>query len=328
MDNLKNLRRTEIEKLEEFDLISNFIEMNSLNLNWISNFKQIIYHYINNLTFIPSCRCGNKLKFKSFRVGYRINCSFKCSANSDLTKSRLRESRYNKYGDSNYNNSKKMLQTKEERYGDKNFNNREKALFTNIERYGYNTPTKNENVKRKTKKTKLLRYGNENYNNIKKIKDFWNKVDVFYKKEFSEKVKQTKFELYGDEGFNNATKMVRTKIKKGILKDENDQLKFNEYKNKVRSRTNTKRKKLFKNWNGIDYYTGEYIKENLNLEYFNSLYPTIDHKIPILICYQLGISVEKAADLENLCITSRYINSKKKAMKYEDFLEKLKFIIN
>ena len=75
--------------------------------------------------------------------------------------------------------------------------------------------------------------------------------------------------------------------------------------------TNRIRKELYEKWNGIDFYDGEYIKENLNHYKYDSDYPTIDHKISVKCGFDNFILPTIIADLKNLVITKRHINSKK-----------------
>lgn len=317
------MNRSEVERTSEMIKINNFLEENKIKLDWKSNFKQIIYHYINNIKSVPVCKCGNPVNFRSFNSGYRKNCSPKCANNSEETKLLIRLSKIEKYGDPNYNNPKKMLDTKKQKYGNSNYNNREKAIETNIERYGFTSPMKNKNIIEKSKKTKFDKYGDATYNNTSKIKEFWENVSVEYKLDLIDKVKKSKLEKHGDPNYNNSSKMVETKVEKGILRDEKSDMKFKDFKNRVRSRTNTKRDQIFSEWDGYDFYTHIYIKENLSLEYTNELYPTIDHKIPIVVAYKIGLSVEQTASLENICVTTRKNNSIKRDMLMEDFTKLL-----
>jgi len=68
---------------------------------------------------------------------------------------------------------------------------------------------------------------------------------------------------------------------------------------------------LFENWDGYDYYDGEYIKNNFNLHGLDNNYPTIDHKISVSYGFKNNIEPEKIADISNLCITKKINNSKK-----------------
>ena len=69
------------------------------------------------------------------------------------------------------------------------------------------------------------------------------------------------------------------------------------YKRVCRRITYKFKKLLFENWNGCDYYDGEYIKDNLNLN--NASYPTIDHKISIFYGFINNIEVEKIGNIDS-----------------------------
>lgn len=240
-----------------------------------------------------------------------------------------------KYGDANYNNSKKMMSTKFDKYGDTSFNNREKASITNVDKYGYKTPMKNKNVIEKGKITKFNNHGNENYNNIEKIKRFWEEAEEIYISEFINKTKKTKLEKYGIETYSNPEKMIKTKMdrygfyytnsekmletkeERGLIfvLDDNWEL----YKKRVKSITRKNKKKLYENWDGSDYYDGENIKGYLSHIHTHRYYPTIDHKISLYFGYKNDISPEELGSLENLCITKRFINSIKGRLIEENF---------
>lgn len=114
-------------------------------------------------------------------------------------------------------------------------------------------------------------------------------------------------------------KMLITRGDKRIydLKD------FEEYQAFVNKLTYTKKKILIDNWDGYDYYDGEYIKENFNVNSNSPNYPTVDHKKSILFCFINNISAEESASLENLCITKRSINSRKNTKSEEEFRSSL-----
>lgn len=74
---------------------------------------------------------------------------------------RRRKTCMERYGNPNYNNSKKCKQTKLERYGDENYINLEKTQQTCLEKYGYTHQNKSPKIakkiseKKKTKETQL-----------------------------------------------------------------------------------------------------------------------------------------------------------------------------
>lgn len=154
---------------------------------------------------------------------------------------------------------------------------------TNIDKYGSKSPFSSKIIKNKSKITNIEKYGFEN---------------VFQNKEIIEKIKQTNF-----------------KNKRWSLDYNNYAI----YRRRVKLLTNNIKSELIKKWNGYDYYDDEYIKENLKLHYNDRLYPTIDHKISVLNGFNTGLSPEFISDINNLCITKKYINSKKSNLNDNEF---------
>lgn len=342
MKNINKLKRVEIDSnIELKNKILSFINDNKIELDWVSNFKQIIYHYVNNITEIPRCYCGKFNNFRSSNLGYRKTCSFICSNSSEDKKNKINKVKFEKYGDENYNNSEKVMITKLEKYGDKTFNNREKASVTNIEKYGYKSPMKNEDVIKRGKVTKFNNHGNENYNNIEKIKKFWSEVEQTYINGVISKIKMTKLEKYGDECFSNSEKMVKTKfekygyyfnnsdkayltkVKNGVIKTGDILKDWQFYKREVARFTRKNKKQLFEEWDGYDYYDNELIKGYLCHTHTHRFYPTIDHKISVYFGFINNISPEEIGSLDNLCITKRYVNSMKGKLIEENFIYNL-----
>jgi hypothetical protein len=160
---------------------------------------------------------------------------------------------------------------------------KKKKEKTNLKKYGSITPLGNVNIKEKIKKVNLEKWGFEN---------------PFQSELIKEKIKKT-----------------NTKNNYWIIDSEN----FDKYKRRVKTLTNKIKKELFKNWNGYDYYDNEYIKENLNLNKNSNIYPTIDHKISVYYGFINNISPEEISDINNLCITKRFINSSKNKKNEDEF---------
>ena len=170
------------------------------------------YHFDSE---IGKClNCGKQVKYISFSK-YNIYCCKKCrqeyehrhpemmqalelkrkqtclkkygaessSANKE-TIEKIKKTKLERYGDSNYNNIEKCKKTKLDLYGDSNYNNFDSAKQTNFEKYGAEYTFKSDLVKQKIKETNLERYGVENPNQCDLIK---------------EKLKQTNLERYGVE---------------------------------------------------------------------------------------------------------------------------------
>ena len=66
-----------------------------------------------------------------------------------------------------------------------------------------------------------------------------------------------------------------------------------------------------------------YIKGYLSYSHTHRFYPTMDHKISVFYGFINSIDPNFIGSIDNLCITKRSINSKKREMIEEEFLEKL-----
>lgn len=86
---------------------------------------------------------------------------------------------------------------------------------------------------------------------------------------------------------------------------------YKKYKTGVDRITRFNKKQLIENWNGLDYYDNEDIKNNFNLHYNNVNYPTIDHKFSIIYGFKNKLSIEFIGSIENICFTKRRLNSEK-----------------
>lgn len=86
---------------------------------------------------------------------------------------------------------------------------------------------------------------------------------------------------------------------------------FKIYTMAIRNLAKKHRKILFNQWDGFDYYDGEFIKDNFTLNHTNPNYPTVDHKTSIYFGFINNIPIEEIGDIKNLCITKRKINGSK-----------------
>lgn len=165
-----------------------------------------------------------------------------------------------------------------------------KMYNTNLNRYGHMCSVQSESIKQKSLKSIYEKFGTYN---------------VFQSQEILNKVRIKK-ELKGLQSSN-------------ILKTD-----FQKYRDNVDKLTRQKRKQLIESWDGLDYYDGEYIKDNFDLEYYDECYPNIDHKISCLYGFLNNISVDIISDTHNLCITKRINNIRKHVKSEEFFLTELK----
>ena len=102
------------------------------------------------------------------------------------------------YGE-NYakNRSNKAKETKFEKYGDANYNNRDKCKVTCLEKYGASNPNKTKEVRDKIKNTCLKKYG---------VSTALNNKDI------AKTIREIKLERYGN--LNNHEKAVQTNLLK------------------------------------------------------------------------------------------------------------------
>jgi hypothetical protein len=234
-----------------------------------------------------------KVKVSDLNKGskFKVKCKcFYCGVIKDsIYKNYLEQTKnLNKYACSKCSHIKR-IETVREVYGvDYTFQveryKRDREL-TNIEKWGNKYPISTSEVKEKIKKTNLEKWGVENPFESEEVKN----------------------------------KIRKTNIKKNKWIEDSEN--FNQYKRRVKTLTNKIKKELFENWNGFDYYDGEYIKENLNLNKNSNIYPTIDHKISLYHGFIENISPEEISDISNLCITKRFINSSKNKKTENEFKE-------
>ena len=143
--------------------------------------------------------CGIETDFKGTTRGYREYCSTngnRCAAKIQAVR-KTKQTKLERYGDSNYVNVEKNKKTKLERYGDENYNNREKYVKTMIREYGGKGTLSSPELIKKYEETMVDRYG------VKRPAQ---------NKEIWKKIKQTKISVYGS--LNNMAKIVETNLKR------------------------------------------------------------------------------------------------------------------
>lgn len=228
------------------------------------------------------CDVCMSISFKPYREYIRsfnnkgmYCCSPKCA------QSKNKASNLEKYGCENVFQSKSI---------------KDKIKETNLLKYGVDYPTQSEYIRNKIKEVNLDRYG----------------VDNPGKSEyFKSKMKNTCLTKFGSQNYTSSEEAKNKRIENGTQIPDELKTDFQIYLKKVRNKTKSVKKKLFENWNGLDYYDNEFIAVYLNLKFFDKNYPTIDHKISIYYGFLNNINPDIIGDLENLCITKRSINSSK-----------------
>ena len=264
------------------------------------------------------CDNNKELTYKTYNTqvsngGYFV-CSRKCrtikNINTCLTKYGVEfVSQVDEFKERSKNTCKKkygveyVLQSKKVK---------NKSNKTNLKKYGVKLVSQADKFKQKSKETCKKKYG----------------VEYFFQLEsFKEKAKNTCVEKYGVEHYSKTEEFIKrseeTRIKNGTQYIDEFKNKFLIYSREVDKLTKLNKIELFNSWNGYDYYDSEYIKDNLSLDSNDKLYPTIDHKISIYYGFNNNISSEKIANIDNLCITKRLINSKKNKLNENEFISRL-----
>lgn len=194
-----------------------------------------------------------------------------------------------------------------------------KLKETNKEKYGVEYYSKLDEHSERVKRTSIEKYGVEHYS---KTQDYSNSKNKTNFKKFGyvnpfmdvEKIKNIFIDKYGvdnpskvKEYRDNANITTRsTRENNGSWISLSKKTDWELYKSKVRRITKHNIKLL--EWDGTDFYDGEYIKENFSLNHIDNNYPTIDHKISIFDGFMNNMSIDEIASVNNLCWTKRIIN--------------------
>ena len=166
--------------------------------------------------------CGKETSFKTLEKGYSKYCTTSCSNKSSASKSKSKKTKLDRYGDENYNNKNKYIETCLEKYGVVNAYQvkeiREKHQDNMKQKYGVKHPTQinfvkdkirekwysktkeeKEQINIKRKEIMQLKYGVDHQMNLEYVKN---------------KIKETNLKLYGDKNYNNREKAKETNLKK------------------------------------------------------------------------------------------------------------------
>lgn len=139
--------------------------------DWISECKtdnksEAIYRWLYGL--VGKCNgCSQPTKFISIHMGYREFCSNRCVNNSQVVKSRIKDSFFKKYGVDNVSKVDRI---------------KEKKKQTFIERYGKECSFDVSGGRKKAKEGLIKKYGTLNIFSVKEVRDKIQKtkLDKFY----------------------------------------------------------------------------------------------------------------------------------------------------
>lgn len=136
-------------------------------------FKQKLWHFLNDIYIIPKCKiCGNPVSFETRKCqwGYHIYCSGDCAMHDESIKQQVFNTKELLYGDKNYNNKEKLINTLSKRTDEeiRNITNKSKQtrLLKNDGKY-----FSDESIN-KIKETTYNRYGVDSFTKTQQFKEF------------------------------------------------------------------------------------------------------------------------------------------------------------
>jgi hypothetical protein len=182
----------------------------------------------------------------------------------------------------------------------------------NKQKYGVEYYSQHPDRNDKVKKTSIERYGKEHFSKSSYFKEKISKTNL---EKFGfinpfmdgERMKEIFFKKYG---VDHPSKLIDEDGEYTFFRNtwtlKSQRSEWHRYKVEVRRVTKHNIKLL--EWDGTDFYDGEYIKENFSLNHIDNNYPTIDHKTSIFDGFMNNKSIEEIASVDNLCWTKRIIN--------------------
>lgn len=249
-------------------------------------------HYEIDIT-CDYCNTELRVPFKRYNLSTKVVNKYACSS-VECSNKKIKDVCQTKWGVDNPFQSEEV---------------KEKIKETLVDKYGVEHPMFMEQTKDKIKTTCLKRYGETSY--TKTV-------------EFKEKTIKTNLEKFGAEypmkTTNGQLKRKITRIERGFQIPDEQVGEYRKYRLIVNRSLQRNKKIILKNWDGLDYYDGELIKDNFDLEPSDRLYPHFDHKLSVAYGFKNNIDPEIIADLNNICITKQWINGLKKEMNHDEFL--------
>ena len=136
-------------------------------------FKQKLWHFLKDMYIIPKCKiCGKSVSFETRKCqwGYHIYCSGDCAMHDESIKQQVFNTKELLYGDKNYNNKEKLINTLSKRTDEeiRNITNKSKQtrLLKNDGKY-----FSDESIN-KIKETTYNRYGVDSFTKTQQFKEF------------------------------------------------------------------------------------------------------------------------------------------------------------
>lgn len=131
-------------------------------------FSEKIYRYFNPDTKNECVVCGGPTKFKKITEGFARTCCVACAAKDPQRISKSKQTCLERYGDANYNNRDKFLETMDgQEWGFK----KQSTHDTIRQRYGVENISQREDIKRKKEETCLQNYGTTNALKLDRVRE-------------------------------------------------------------------------------------------------------------------------------------------------------------
>jgi hypothetical protein len=246
---------------------------------------QITCDYCNKLLTVP---------YKRYNLNTKVVNKYACSS-KDCSNQKIKDVCQVKYGVDNPFQSEEV---------------KNKIKETLVEKYGVEHPMFMEETKDKIKKTCFEKYGVTSYT----------KTD-----EFKEKTIKTNLDKYGVEyeckTKNGQLKRKLTRIARVLQIPDDKVNEYRKYRLKVNRMLQRNKKIILENWDGNDYYDGEYIRYNFNLPTYDRCYPHFDHRISVAYGFKNEIDYKIIGSVDNICLTKQHLNGLKKEMNDKEFKE-------
>jgi hypothetical protein len=285
--------------------------------------------------------CSNQTKYLSVTMGYSIYCSAKCRANDPEWKEKWFHTR---------GLTSKIQKAKRDAKNKRLQNSKRVCNICSIKCISYSALSahlmqSHNGTTIKDYYDRYLKKADEGICNVCKKESEFGNVIIGYKKWCSRTCWSNDIErklIHGAKlskvlkGRPYSEKARITNEKTGRWKKRSDTEEFNAYHLLVWRETKKWILKLYRQWDGLDFYTKqklitnkEYRKLNPGFEpNKNLLQPSIDHKQSIRYGFDNNINPFEIGRLENLCICSKSVNSSKSNMTEQEFMERIKEITN
>ena len=136
------------------------------------SFKQKLWHFLNDNYIIPKCKiCGGDVSFETRKGhwGYNVYCSGNCAMHDESIKQQMFNTKEFLYGDRNYNNKEKLIDTISKRSVEDKIKICEKSKQTRLLKNDGKYFSDESIIK--IKKTTLSKYGVDSFTKTQQFRD-------------------------------------------------------------------------------------------------------------------------------------------------------------